>query len=99
MQELKKEICSLNTIAQELKIKKFSLEKIKDDSNAVHFYTGFENFDALITVFKCLELKATRTSCNCKDRNNCLLDNRCKIPQFIFRTVISNNFDNESKYY
>ena len=37
MQELKKEICSLNTIAQELKSKKFSLEKIKGDSNGVHF--------------------------------------------------------------
>ena len=60
IQELKTEICSLNTIAQELKSKKFSLEKIKDDPSAVRFYTGFENYDVMITVFKCLEPKASR---------------------------------------
>ena len=36
------------------KSKTFSLEKIKDESNAVRFYTGFENYDALIAVFECL---------------------------------------------
>ena len=60
IQELKKEVCSLNTTVQELKSKKFSLEKIKDDTNAVRFYTGFENYDELIAVFKCLEPKASR---------------------------------------
>ena len=28
--------------------------------NAVRFYTGFENYDALIAVFKYLESKASR---------------------------------------
>ena len=60
IQGLKKEICSSNTTVQELKSKKFSLEKIKDDPNAVRFYTGFENYDALIAVFKCLEPEASR---------------------------------------
>ena len=60
IQELKKEICSLNTAVQELKSEKFSLEKIKDDPKAVRFYTGFENYDALIVVFKSLEPKARR---------------------------------------
>ena len=46
--------------AQELESKKFSLEKIKDDPNALRFYTSFENYDALIAVFKCLESKASR---------------------------------------
>ena len=55
IQELKMEICSWNTTVQELKNKTFSLEKIKEDPNAVPFYTGFENYDALITVFECLE--------------------------------------------
>ena len=44
------EICSLNTSVPELKSKQFSLEKIKDHPNAVRFYTGFENYDAL-TMF------------------------------------------------
>ena len=36
-----KEICYLNDTVQNFKSKKFSLEKIKDDPNAVRFYTGF----------------------------------------------------------
>ena len=60
IQELKKEICSLNTTVQELKSKKLSLEKIKDDPNAVRFYNGAEKYDALIAVFTCLEPKASR---------------------------------------
>ena len=43
-------LCSLNNINQELKSKKFSLEKIKDGPNVVRFYTGFENYDVLIAV-------------------------------------------------
>ena len=59
IQELKKEICYLSTTVQELKSKKFSLEKIKDDPNAVRFYIRFESYEALIAVFKCLEPKAS----------------------------------------
>ena len=54
IQELKKEIYSLNNTAQELKSKKFSLEKIKDDPNVARFYNGFENYDTLIAIFDCL---------------------------------------------
>ena len=36
----------------------FSLEKIKEDPNAVPFYTGFENYDALI--YSVLESKASK---------------------------------------
>ena len=60
IQQFKKEIYSLKTTVQEL-WKKFSSEKNKDDPNVVHFYTGFENYDALIAVFKCLEPKVNRT--------------------------------------
>ena len=43
IQELKKEICSLNTTVQELKSKQFLFEKkIKDDPNVVRFYTGLK---------------------------------------------------------
>ena len=60
IQKLKKEICSLNTTVQGLKSKMFSLEKIKDDPNSVRFYCGFENYDALIAVFKCFEPETSR---------------------------------------
>ena len=39
--------------------KKFSLEKIKNHPNAVRLYIGFDNYDPLIAVFKCLEPKAS----------------------------------------
>ena len=44
---------------QELKSKKFSSE-VKDDPNAVCFYTSFENYDAPVAVFKYLQPKASR---------------------------------------
>ena len=37
--------------------------------------------------------------CNCRGRNSCQLDNKCKTPQIVYRGDVSNNFDNESKYY
>ena len=43
-----------------IRSKKFSLEKFKDAPNSVCFYTGFENYDSLITVIKCLEPKASK---------------------------------------
>ena len=43
-----------------IKKQKTSLEKIKDDPPAVRFYTGFENYDALIAAFKCLQPEASR---------------------------------------
>lgn len=36
-----------------------------------------------------MELKACRISCDCQDRNSCVLDNRCKTPQFVLRTDVS----------
>ena len=49
IQDFQKKICSLNTTVQELKSKKFSLKKIKDD---LMLYVSI--------LFKCLELKASR---------------------------------------
>lgn len=60
IQELKKEICSSKTAVQESKRKEFSSEKITADPDAVRFYTGFQNYDALIVVFRSLKPKASR---------------------------------------
>ena len=35
--------------------KKFSLDKIKDDNDAMSFYTGFQNYGTFISVFEYLE--------------------------------------------
>ena len=40
--------------------KKFSLDKIKDDNDAMSFYTGFQNYGTFISVFEYLESKASR---------------------------------------
>ena len=39
---------------------KVFIRKIKDDPKAVRFYTCFENYDARIAVFKCLEPGASK---------------------------------------
>ena len=60
IKEWKKEICSSDTTVQGLKSKNFSLEKVEDHPNAVRFYTGLVNNDALLVVFKCLEQKSSQ---------------------------------------
>ena len=60
IKELKNEICSSDTTVQGLKSKNFSLEKFEDHPNAVRFYNGLENNDALLVIFKCLEPKSSQ---------------------------------------
>ena len=43
-----------------IRVKNFHQELIKDDPNAEGFCTGFENYDAMIAEFECLEPKASR---------------------------------------
>ena len=37
--------------------------------------------------------------CNCRDKNKCPLDNKCLPPQLIYQADVTNNIDNEYKYY
>lgn len=45
---------------QEYESKRFSLDKIKDDNDAMSFYTGFQNYGVFNSVFEYLEGKASR---------------------------------------
>ncbi|XP_031557516.1 uncharacterized protein LOC116294123 [Actinia tenebrosa] len=54
---LQKQVQSLNDECQYHKSKYFSLEKYKDDDNAISFYTGFENHNALVAFYRYLEPK------------------------------------------
>ena len=37
--------------------------------------------------------------CNCRDGDSCLIENQCLTPQIVYRTDVSNNKDNETKFY
>ena len=37
--------------------------------------------------------------CNCRDGDSCLIENQCLTPQIVYRTDVSNNNDNETKFY
>lgn len=40
--------------------KRFTLDKIKDDNDAISFYTGFQNYGVFNSLFNYLEVKASR---------------------------------------
>ena len=47
-------------------------------------------------VLKC---SVNTYDCNSKNRSSCLSDRKCKTPKPVYRVDVSNNFDNENKYY
>ena len=55
-EELMATVAELNTTVRELKIKlqkrSFSLERFKDDDDAISFYTGFTDYAMLKTVYE-----------------------------------------------
>ena len=42
---------SLEDENSQLREQLFSVDKLKNDDSAVHFYTGFQNLDTLMDVF------------------------------------------------
>ena len=59
-QELKKVNMFFQDYLSRIKDLKVFIRKIKDDPKVVRFYTCFENYDARIAVFKCLEPGASK---------------------------------------
>ena len=59
-QELKKVNMFFQHYLSRIKNLKVFIRKIKDDPKAVRFYTCFENYDARVAVFKCLEPGASK---------------------------------------
>ena len=57
---LKEQINAINLEFEEFKSRHFSLDSIKNDPSAVKFYTGFPNYESLISVFKYFEPKFQR---------------------------------------
>ena len=43
--------------------------------------------------------KIKQVGCNCRVKNSCPLDNKCLTSQPIYQADVTNNLDNEYKYY
>ena len=48
---------------------------------------------------KILTPKYKQVGCNCKVKNSCPLDNKCFISQLFYQADVTNNLDDEYKYY
>ena len=46
-----------------------------------------------------LKPKTESFGCNCRDRDSCPMENQCLTPQIVYRADVSNNKDNETKFY
>ena len=46
-----------------------------------------------------LKPKIESYGCNCRDRDSCQMENQCLTPQIVYRADISNDKDNETKFY
>ena len=46
-----------------------------------------------------LHPKPQQYGCNCRDKNNCLLDNKYLTPQIIYQADVTNDTDDTYKYY
>ena len=52
--DLREKLKSLEDENSQLRVKLFSVNKLKNDDSAVRFYTGFPNLDTLVDVFSYL---------------------------------------------
>ena len=46
-----------------------------------------------------LKPKIESYGCNCRDRDSCPMENQCLTPQIVYPADVSNNKDNETKFY
>ena len=46
-----------------------------------------------------LKPKIESYGCNCRDRDSCPMENQCLTQQIVYRADVSNNKDNETKFY
>ena len=46
-----------------------------------------------------LKPKTESFGCNCRDRDSCPMENQCLTPQILYHADVSNNKDNETKFY
>lgn len=64
-------------------------------------YSCTRNVDAIISAHnkKILNPEVQYRDCNCRNKNNCPLDNRCLTPNVVYKAQVSNDADTETKQY
>ncbi|XP_065054824.1 uncharacterized protein LOC135683491 [Rhopilema esculentum] len=62
--ELENQVEQLELQLAQVKLSLFSIEKLKSDSSATRFFTGFPNFPTLMSTFEYFEPKVQQMHCN-----------------------------------
>lgn len=60
LNKLKETIGQLQQELNSLEERRFCLDRFKEDSKAIQFYTGFQNYNALIAYYNYLEPKVSK---------------------------------------
>ena len=64
-------------------------------------YSGFSNMGSIISFHNkhILNSNSTEYGCNCNNREECPLENKCLTPRIVYRADVTNNKTDEPKYY
>ena len=77
------------------------LSKIFNKNTIKISYSCTNNMKSIISAHnkQILRPSIKESGCNCRDKNDCPLDNKCKTTRLIYQADVTNNVDNEYKYY
>ena len=78
-----------------------SLSKIFDKNTAKISYSCTRNVKSIITGHnkQIVHPKHSQYGCNCRDKNNCHLDDKCLTSQIVYQSDVTNDTDDTYKYY
>ena len=78
-----------------------TLSKIFNKNTIKISYSCTRNMKSIISSHnkQILTPKNKQVGCNCRVKNSCPLDNKCLTSQLIYQADVTNNLDNEYKYY
>ena len=64
-------------------------------------YSYMRNLNSIISAHNrsILSPLKTNSGCNCRDKTNCPLQNQCLKPNTVYQVYVSNNMDNEKRFY
>ena len=62
-------------------------------------YSCFPNMGSIISSHNVLNSNSTEYGCNCNNRDECPLENKCLTPSIVYRADVTNNKTDEHKYY
>ena len=77
------------------------MHKLFNRNNVKVSYCCMKNMGAIISSHnkKLLKNDSKRFGCNCRIKENCPLDGKCLTPNITYKAYVSNNIDDEQKWY